>query len=317
MSALEARGACRNRFGSPTSDRNAAVERINAFFGEGRLDFEETSARLDEIYAARTDVELEQAFRGLPKARPPPSEPGAVPRRGAPGRAGGHPGRHLHRGLGDDRRTGLLAGVGVVRHRRRRSSGTLRGHRRTPTATIAGLTRSVDAEGPGLGPAPATGGSILTAVFADIVGLDREGRHDWVTDGGASCSGASSTWSTASFDRPPGPQAVHQGRRGGRHLPDSPAAGDRVRRGRSATASPGPELELRVGIHTGEVEGHQERPQRHRPPHRPAGVGQRGGGRDPGVLDRPGPGPGLRHRSSSIAASTSCGACRGPGASMR
>jgi class 3 adenylate cyclase len=53
-------------------ERNEAIERLNGFFSEGRLTFEELSARLDEAYSARTDVELEALFRGLPKPTPPP-----------------------------------------------------------------------------------------------------------------------------------------------------------------------------------------------------------------------------------------------------
>ncbi len=49
------------------ADRNQAIERLNAFYAEGRLDLDECSARLDEAYAARTDAELEHALRGLPK----------------------------------------------------------------------------------------------------------------------------------------------------------------------------------------------------------------------------------------------------------
>ena len=53
------------------AERNDAAERLNAFFAEGRLDLEECSSRLDEVNAARTDVELDNAFRGLPKPTPP------------------------------------------------------------------------------------------------------------------------------------------------------------------------------------------------------------------------------------------------------
>jgi class 3 adenylate cyclase len=55
-------------------ERNDAIERLNGFFSEGRLTFDELSARLDESYAARTDVELEAVFRGLPKPPPPPQK---------------------------------------------------------------------------------------------------------------------------------------------------------------------------------------------------------------------------------------------------
>jgi len=52
-------------------ERNDAIERLNGFFSEGRLTFDELSARLDQTYAARTDVELDAVFRGLPKPAPP------------------------------------------------------------------------------------------------------------------------------------------------------------------------------------------------------------------------------------------------------
>src|SRR5580658_9865981 len=59
-------------------ERNEAIERLNGFFSEGRLTFDELSARLDEAYSARTDVELEALFRGLPK--PIPSAPKGMAR---------------------------------------------------------------------------------------------------------------------------------------------------------------------------------------------------------------------------------------------
>jgi len=40
------------------AERHEAAERLNAFFAEGRLDLEESSARRDEVYAARTDADL-------------------------------------------------------------------------------------------------------------------------------------------------------------------------------------------------------------------------------------------------------------------
>jgi class 3 adenylate cyclase len=58
-------------------ERNDAIERLNGFFSEGRLTYDELSARVDQTYAARTDVELEAVFRGLPKP-PPPAQKGIV-----------------------------------------------------------------------------------------------------------------------------------------------------------------------------------------------------------------------------------------------
>jgi class 3 adenylate cyclase len=57
------------------ADRTEAVGRINQHFTDGRLDFEECSARLDEIYAAKTDVDLERVFRDLPKPSVAPTKP--------------------------------------------------------------------------------------------------------------------------------------------------------------------------------------------------------------------------------------------------
>src|SRR5579872_363560 len=59
------------------ADRAEAVQRINRHFTDGRLDFDECSARLDEIYAAKTDVDLERVFRDLPK---PSVVPAKTPR---------------------------------------------------------------------------------------------------------------------------------------------------------------------------------------------------------------------------------------------
>jgi class 3 adenylate cyclase len=55
------------------AERNAAVERLNGAFADGRLTHEEYTDRLDQIYQARTDVELAACFRGLPGVltRPP------------------------------------------------------------------------------------------------------------------------------------------------------------------------------------------------------------------------------------------------------
>jgi class 3 adenylate cyclase len=59
-------------------ERNEALERLNDFFSEGRLTLDEYSTRLDEVYAARTDIELADVFRGLPS--PAPAVPDKVDR---------------------------------------------------------------------------------------------------------------------------------------------------------------------------------------------------------------------------------------------
>jgi class 3 adenylate cyclase len=48
------------------TERNQAIERLNTFYAEGRLDLDECSARMDEVYAARTDADLRNALRELP-----------------------------------------------------------------------------------------------------------------------------------------------------------------------------------------------------------------------------------------------------------
>jgi class 3 adenylate cyclase len=52
------------------AERNEAAGRLHAFFAEGRLSVDELSERLDEVYTARTDVEMAGAFRELPHFDP-------------------------------------------------------------------------------------------------------------------------------------------------------------------------------------------------------------------------------------------------------
>jgi class 3 adenylate cyclase len=52
------------------ADRHEAAELLTSSFSDGRLSHEEFSGRLDEVYAARNDIELSRAFRGLPVAAP-------------------------------------------------------------------------------------------------------------------------------------------------------------------------------------------------------------------------------------------------------
>ncbi|HUC05318.1 MAG TPA: DUF1707 domain-containing protein [Acidimicrobiales bacterium] len=52
-------------------ERQAAAGQLNAAYTEGRLSLDEYMARLDEVYASRTDVELAEVFRGLPRPAPP------------------------------------------------------------------------------------------------------------------------------------------------------------------------------------------------------------------------------------------------------
>ena len=56
------------------AEREAAVATLRSHYESGRLTFEEFSDRVDEAYAARTDVQLDAALRELPRqASPQPS----------------------------------------------------------------------------------------------------------------------------------------------------------------------------------------------------------------------------------------------------
>jgi class 3 adenylate cyclase len=63
------------------AERDRAIERLNGFFSEGRLSHDEFSARLDEIYAVSTDIELRDVFRQLPRQDPIGEVPAPKPRR--------------------------------------------------------------------------------------------------------------------------------------------------------------------------------------------------------------------------------------------
>jgi len=65
------------------AEREALVERLNAATGEGRLDLDEFSERLELAYAARTRSELEALVEDLPEAGPGPAAAAApVPVKG-------------------------------------------------------------------------------------------------------------------------------------------------------------------------------------------------------------------------------------------
>jgi len=55
------------------AERNEAVERLNVAFSEGRLTLDEFSARVDQVFASTTDVELNGTLTGLPEPAPPPA----------------------------------------------------------------------------------------------------------------------------------------------------------------------------------------------------------------------------------------------------
>jgi len=233
------------------AERHEAAERLNAFFAEGRLDLEESSARRDEVYAARTDADLEHAFRGLPKL--PAKNEKKERRRGVrpqverlvaistPGiictaiwaMTGGH---------GNFWPEWVWFGTGVMMLR-----SVQRGHRRADRDRSLGEGHST--------PGSSTGVDrrmVLTAVFADIVGS---------TERAATMGDGSWRDLLRSFEH-----MVERelGPRDGRKLFSkgdevvatfrSPArAVEYARAIREGALALG--LELREGIHTGEVEG--------------------------------------------------------------
>jgi hypothetical protein len=55
------------------SDRAAAADEVRKHYDSGRLTLDEFESRLNEVHAARTRGDLEQAFRQLPRSEPPVS----------------------------------------------------------------------------------------------------------------------------------------------------------------------------------------------------------------------------------------------------
>lgn len=55
-----------------SAERNEAVERLNVAFSEGRLTLDEFSTRVDQVFASTTDVELNGTLAGLPEPAPAP-----------------------------------------------------------------------------------------------------------------------------------------------------------------------------------------------------------------------------------------------------
>jgi hypothetical protein len=54
------------------SDRERAIAQLSKHAGDGRLTLEEFEARVEEVYAAKTNVDLRPAFRDLPTYDPSP-----------------------------------------------------------------------------------------------------------------------------------------------------------------------------------------------------------------------------------------------------
>src|SRR6478735_7848295 len=55
------------------SDRERAIAQLSKHAGDGRLTFEEFEARVEEVYAAKTNADLRPVFRELPSYDAPPA----------------------------------------------------------------------------------------------------------------------------------------------------------------------------------------------------------------------------------------------------
>jgi len=72
------------------SEREAAARELGEHFAQGRITVDEHSERLEQVWAARTNAELQPVFRDLPRPRaaqaPRPTRPAATPGSGVPDR---------------------------------------------------------------------------------------------------------------------------------------------------------------------------------------------------------------------------------------
>jgi class 3 adenylate cyclase len=231
------------------ADRQEAIGRINQHYTEGRLDFDETSARLDAIYAAKTDVELERVFRDLPKpavATPRPRRILSVKTRLERAAAMCTPaivctGVWAMTGHGNfwPEWVWFATGIGVLNSVRHRQGG-----RRGQLAPGGGT----DALPPGVDDDQRL---ILTAVFADIVASteraanlgDRQWREVLEEFERAADSGLARHGGRKLFTK--GDEVV-----GTFPSPAQAVAYARELRERSSALG----LQIRVGVHTGELE---------------------------------------------------------------
>ena len=232
-------------------ERNEAIERLNAFYAEGRLTYDELSTRLDRAYTVRTDVELDALFEGLPK--PPPAAEKAPWRPNL--------GRLANRVVGTATpavictaiwaMTGHGAfwpewvwfgtGVAVLGEAR---SASRRSHRAPPE--LHGTSRLTPSEG-----APVRR-RVLTAVFADIVGSTEKALEL-----------GDARWRTMlhRFEELVGRELdAHRGRKlftkGDEVVATFLAPGEAIRYACALRDAVGRlNVEIRVGIHTGELEG--------------------------------------------------------------
>ncbi|HWE66165.1 MAG TPA: DUF1707 domain-containing protein [Acidimicrobiales bacterium] len=258
MPALEPRDGERSPVRISDGERNDAVERLNVFFAEGRLNHDEYSVRLDDIYGARTDLELNDAFRGLPRAAP--AAPGRVARRdlrsridlavgvGAPGALCTAIWAMTTQGYFWPEWVWLATAISVVGGYR------ISRRRRRPRRATRRITPP-----PSRTPEPvASGGhdgrAILTAVFVDIVGSTQKAaavgdapwreilrRFEHLVDGQLVEFGGHKLFTK-------GDEVVATFR--------SPAQAINYACALRQAVQP-LDLDLRAGIHTGEVEGSQ------------------------------------------------------------
>jgi class 3 adenylate cyclase len=233
-------------------ERNEAIERLNAFYAEGRLTYDELSTRLDRAYTVRTDVELDALFAGLPKP-PPPAEKGL--RRPDLGRLANRvvgtatpavicTAIWAMTGHGSFWPEWVWFGTGVAVLGEARSASR-RSHR-SPLGDSRGSS-----------PLPPGDGSpvrrrVLTAVFADIVGSTEKALEL-----------GDARWRAVlrRFEELVGRELdAHRGRKlftkGDEVVATFLAPGEAIRYACALRAAVGRlDLEVRVGIHTGELEG--------------------------------------------------------------
>jgi class 3 adenylate cyclase len=237
-------------------ERNEAIERLNGFYAEGRLTYDELSSRLDRAYAVRTDVELDALFEGLPKPPPPAQRVGLSNLRRQANRVVSTvtpalicTGIWAMSGHGQFWPEWVWFGTGVVLLGRERSASR-RGHR-SPEGDQRGPSRLPPSRLP---PSPGTPvrRRVLTVVFADIVGS---------TEKAIELGDARWREVLRRFEELVGRELdAHRGRKlftkGDEVVATFLAPGEAIRYACALRGAVGRlNLEVRVGIHTGELEG--------------------------------------------------------------
>lgn len=243
-------------------ERNEAIERLNAFYAEGRLTYDELSTRVDRAYTVRTDVELDRLFEGLPKP-PPPAEKGL--RRPNLGRLANRvvgtatpavicTAIWAMTGHGSFWPEWVWFGTGVALLGEARSASR-RSHRSSQDDR-SGPSHLPPSRFPSSGLPPSAGTPVrrrvLTVVFADIVGS---------TEKALELGDARWREVLGRFDQLVGQElAAHRGRKlftkGDEVVATFLAPGEAIRYACALRDAVGRlDLEVRVGIHTGELEG--------------------------------------------------------------